>query len=178
MYCNSTISYILQQRGMYPLVLALASADPTDESHRQVRDERLPGMPGYYSVDPAYHSVYPALMQFVTESLRVGERSWLVGSFRSTSWRRSASTDERRVREIEHASFTPLVTISAAGGMANEATIFYKRLPPAWPPNGTNPTPQRSLGYDALPEPLTQPFVSFFRFFWPFLYVNIAVASC
>ena len=32
-----------------------------------------------------------------------------------------------RVREIEHASFTPLVLL-ATGGMANEATVFYKRL--------------------------------------------------
>ena len=34
---------------------------------------------------------------------------------------------EQRVREVEHASFTPLV-LSATGGMANEATVFYKRL--------------------------------------------------
>ena len=34
---------------------------------------------------------------------------------------------EQRVRDIEHASFTPLV-MSATGGMANEATQFYKRL--------------------------------------------------
>ena len=34
---------------------------------------------------------------------------------------------EQRVREVEHASFTPLV-LSATGGMANEATTFYKRL--------------------------------------------------
>lgn len=34
---------------------------------------------------------------------------------------------EQRVREIEHASFTPLV-LSATGGMSNEATAFYKRL--------------------------------------------------
>ena len=34
---------------------------------------------------------------------------------------------EQRVREIEHASFTPLV-LSAIGSMANEATVFYKRL--------------------------------------------------
>ena len=33
---------------------------------------------------------------------------------------------EQRVREIEHASFTPLV-LSATGGFAREATIFYKR---------------------------------------------------
>ena len=34
---------------------------------------------------------------------------------------------EQRCREVEHASFTPLV-MSATGGLAKEATIFYKRL--------------------------------------------------
>ena len=34
---------------------------------------------------------------------------------------------EQLIREVEHASFTPLV-LSATGGMANEATTFYKRL--------------------------------------------------
>ena len=34
---------------------------------------------------------------------------------------------EQRVREIEHASFTPLV-FSATGGMGPQATILYKRL--------------------------------------------------
>ena len=34
---------------------------------------------------------------------------------------------EQRIREVEHSSFTPLV-FSATGGMANEATAFYKRL--------------------------------------------------
>ena len=34
---------------------------------------------------------------------------------------------EQRIREVEHASFTPLV-LTATGGLANEATIFYKRL--------------------------------------------------
>ena len=34
---------------------------------------------------------------------------------------------EQRVREVERASFTPLV-MSATGGMASEATHFYKRL--------------------------------------------------
>ena len=34
---------------------------------------------------------------------------------------------EQRVREIEHATFTPFV-LSATGGLANEANIFYKRL--------------------------------------------------
>ena len=34
---------------------------------------------------------------------------------------------EQRVREIEHASFTPLV-LSESGGLAKEAKNFYKRL--------------------------------------------------
>ena len=34
---------------------------------------------------------------------------------------------KQRVREVEHASFTPLV-LSATGGMANEGSVFYKRL--------------------------------------------------
>ena len=34
---------------------------------------------------------------------------------------------KKRVREVEHASFTPLV-LSATGGMANKDTVFYKRL--------------------------------------------------
>ena len=34
---------------------------------------------------------------------------------------------EQRVREVEHSSFAPLV-LSASGGLANEAKIFYRRL--------------------------------------------------
>ena len=34
---------------------------------------------------------------------------------------------EQRILEVEHASFTPLV-FSASGGLAKEATYFYKRL--------------------------------------------------
>ena len=34
---------------------------------------------------------------------------------------------EQRIHEVEHASFTPLV-MSATGGLAKEATNFYKRL--------------------------------------------------
>ena len=34
---------------------------------------------------------------------------------------------EQRFRVVEHSSFTPLV-LSAFGGLANEAKIFYKRL--------------------------------------------------
>ena len=49
----------------------------------------------------------------------------------SSCYRRQESLKKRayeqRVREVEHASFTPLV-LSATGGLANEATVFYKRL--------------------------------------------------
>ena len=34
---------------------------------------------------------------------------------------------EARIHEVEQSSFTPLI-FSATGGMANEATMFYKRL--------------------------------------------------
>ena len=34
---------------------------------------------------------------------------------------------EARIREVEHGTFTPLI-FSATGGMADEATTFYKRL--------------------------------------------------
>ena len=37
------------------------------------------------------------------------------------------TTYEQRIREVEHATFTPLV-LSATGGLANEASTFYKRL--------------------------------------------------
>ena len=33
----------------------------------------------------------------------------------------------QRIQDVEHASFTPLV-LSASGGFAKEATVFYKRL--------------------------------------------------
>ena len=49
----------------------------------------------------------------------------------STCYRKQESLKKRayeqRVREVEHASFTPLI-FSATGGMASEATVFYKRL--------------------------------------------------
>ena len=34
---------------------------------------------------------------------------------------------DQRVREVEHATFTPLV-LSTTGGMGHAATMFYKRL--------------------------------------------------
>ena len=49
----------------------------------------------------------------------------------SSCYRKQESLKKRaykqRIREVEHATFTPLV-LSATGGMASEATIFYKRL--------------------------------------------------
>ena len=33
----------------------------------------------------------------------------------------------QRIREVEHTSFTPIV-LSATGGFAHEASVFYKRL--------------------------------------------------
>ena len=36
-------------------------------------------------------------------------------------------TNEQRIREVEHSTFTPLV-FSATGGMAKQSTTFYKRL--------------------------------------------------
>ena len=34
---------------------------------------------------------------------------------------------DQRIREVEHATFTPLV-LSATGGLARQAAVFYKRL--------------------------------------------------
>ena len=49
----------------------------------------------------------------------------------ATSYRRherlKKNAYEQRVREVEHASFTPLI-FSATGGLGNEAKTFYKRL--------------------------------------------------
>jgi len=41
--------------------------------------------------------------------------------------KKNAYVYEQRIREVEHASFTPLV-LAATGGLASEATVFYKRL--------------------------------------------------
>ena len=52
-------------------------------------------------------------------------------NFVSAAYRRHENAKRyaygHRIREIELTSFTPIVT-SAAGGLAPEATIFYKRL--------------------------------------------------
>ena len=49
----------------------------------------------------------------------------------TTAYRRHENIKRRaygqRVREVEHASFTPIV-LSATGGLAPEATTFYRRL--------------------------------------------------
>ena len=53
------------------------------------------------------------------------------GSLCATCYRKHERSKKRayeqRVREVEHASFTLLV-LSASGGMAREATNFYKNL--------------------------------------------------
>ncbi len=46
---------------------------------------------------------------------------------------------EQRVRDIELASFVPLV-MTATGGMAKEATTFTRDWLPAWLRNGTSCT--------------------------------------
>ena len=53
---------------------------------------------------------------------------------------------EQRIREIEHASFCPLV-LAATGGLAREAT---KDLPPCSPPNWTKPIVVLYVSYDAV----------------------------
>ncbi len=53
---------------------------------------------------------------------RTGARAW--SSAHKLEKKRAY---EQRVREVEHASFTPLV-LSASGGLGKEATVFYKRL--------------------------------------------------
>ena len=49
----------------------------------------------------------------------------------SSTYRRHEMTKKRayeqQIREVEHASFTPII-FSASGGMARETTTFYKRL--------------------------------------------------
>ena len=49
----------------------------------------------------------------------------ILAATKSMSWKKRQY--EQRVREVEHASFTPLV-LTVTGGMANEASVFYKRL--------------------------------------------------
>ena len=45
----------------------------------------------------------------------------------------------QRIRDIEHASFTPIV-LSANGALAKEATIFYKWLASMLAQNGISYT--------------------------------------
>ena len=50
----------------------------------------------------------------------------------SAAYRRHKNTKRhaygQRIWEIELASFTPIIVMSAAGGLASKATAFYKRL--------------------------------------------------
>ena len=61
---------------------------------------------------------------------------WMCGCSNASSslascYRRHENIKKRayaqRIREEEHASFTPLV-MSASGGLAHEASVFYQRL--------------------------------------------------
>jgi len=53
-------------------------------------------------------------------------------SSRSAAYRKHKNIKSRaygqRIREVVHASFTPLVLSATQWGLAHEATIFYKRL--------------------------------------------------
>ena len=40
---------------------------------------------------------------------------------------RKKTAYDQRIRKVEHVTFTPLV-LSATGGLARQATVFYKRL--------------------------------------------------
>ena len=51
-------------------------------------------------------------------------------------------------REVAHASFTPLV-MSATGGLAHEATIFYKHLATLYLPSGEIVMPSHWAGFAA-----------------------------
>ena len=44
-------------------------------------------------------------------------------------------SDEDRIHEVEHSLFTPLI-FSATGGMAHEASTFYKHLASSYLRNG------------------------------------------
>ncbi len=57
---------------------------------------------------------------------RTGARAWSSAS-ENTNYIEKKKAYEQKVREVEHASFTPLV-LSASGGLGKEATVFYKRL--------------------------------------------------
>ena len=60
---------------------------------------------------------------FLTNMLPSNRNSRLASS--STKHELQKKRQYEQVREIEHASFTPLV-LSATGGMANEATVLQK----------------------------------------------------
>jgi len=45
----------------------------------------------------------------------------------SCCWKKCHRDYQQRIREVEHASFTPIV-LAATGGLAQEAAIFYKFL--------------------------------------------------
>ena len=54
-------------------------------------------------------------------------QSSLASTYRKQEALKKRAYELQRIREVEHSSFTPLV-FSATGGMAKEASPFYKRL--------------------------------------------------
>ena len=57
------------------------------------------------------------------------------------NWRKNV----QRIREVEHASFTPLV-LSACGGLVTGASTFYKRLASLLAENWESPTASLLVG--------------------------------
>ena len=68
---------------------------------------------------------------------------------------------EQQIREVEHATFSPLV-LSAIGGLAREANIFYtifstRDWSPCSPPSGITPTAALYAGSVAVYPPFCDP---------------------
>ena len=62
-----------------------------------------------------------------SEQISVSKFAFKSPSVYRTHERMKKRAYQQRVLEVEHASFAPLV-LSATGGMANETTLFYKRI--------------------------------------------------
>ena len=84
-------------------------------------------MPKLFTQIQVLQSLYSHIHQWMakqntqTVQIRCGDRRW-----RDCNDGSRDSNDER-IREVEHGTFTPLV-FSATGGMGTTAEIFYKRL--------------------------------------------------
>ena len=70
-------------------------------------------------------SVFLMFVSLTLMLLRTLKYLWRSVS-KSMRWKREEITAKARIQHVEHASFTPLV-LSASGGMAKEATVFYKK---------------------------------------------------